>query len=68
MNEFIPMYCLYSKCNFYLRIVTLLATEANSSDTITASGTITISAISIPLRKAGTSGRYYSHIIAEEHL
>lgn len=59
---------VYSKCTFYLIIATVPATEANSTDIITATETITISVINISLRKMGPTRGYYSHLIAEKDL
>ena len=67
INDFIPGY-YFSRCNFYLIIATVPATEVNSTDSVTTNETITISIIDAFLSKIGPAKGCNSHLIAKEEL
>ena len=55
-----------SRCNFYLIIATVPATEVNSTDSVTTNETITISIIDAFLSKIGPAKGCNPHLIAKE--
>lgn len=64
MNSF--QCTVYSKYNFFLIIATVPATEANSTNTATA--TITISDVNVSPRKTGPSRGCYFYLTVKEGL
>lgn len=66
--DHVNSFSISSRCNFYVIIATVPATETNSTDIVTSNETITISIIDVFLSKTGPTKGCYFHLIAKEEL